>query len=53
MQICRDLLQAGARGVYEGYRGYASTTPLSWMQVVDAGAVRQVQTSDTTLVSTH
>jgi hypothetical protein len=42
MQVCRDLLQQGARELYEGYRAYALKTPLSWMQAIDAAAVRQV-----------
>ncbi len=42
MQVCRDLLQKGARELYEGYRAYALKAPLPWMQAIDAGAVRQV-----------
>ncbi|DBA78919.1 TPA: hypothetical protein ACH3X1_008798 [Trebouxia sp. C0004] len=41
-QVCRDLLQKGARELYEGYRAYALKTPLPWMQDIDAAAVRQV-----------
>lgn len=42
MQVCRDLLQKGARELYEGYKAYALNTPLPWMQAIDAAAVRQV-----------
>ena len=42
MQVCRQLAQQGAQSLYEGYRVYANTTPLTWMQAVDANAVRQV-----------
>ncbi|KAA6423409.1 MAG: hypothetical protein FRX49_06470 [Trebouxia sp. A1-2] len=41
-QVCRDLLQKGARELYEGYKAYALNTPLPWMQAIDAAAVRQV-----------
>ena len=42
MQVCRQLLWMGAHRLYEGYRVYANTTPLTWMQAIDATAVRQV-----------
>ena len=42
MQACRQILHNGARQLYEGYRGYALTTPASWMQSIDSSSVRQV-----------
>lgn len=51
MQVCRQLLQTGAQRLYEGYRVYANTTPLAWMQAMDATAVRQVTSNGLQQVS--
>ena len=42
MQECREVMQQGARELYEGYRAYALNTSQPWMQAIDAAAVRQV-----------